>query len=41
MKHSLFTMGIVAAAFAIATPSCTTQQQPTEITFVMTIPPTA
>lgn len=33
MKHSLFTMGIVAAAFAIATPSCTTQQQPTEITW--------
>ena len=33
MKHSLFTMGIVAAALAIATPSCTTQQQPTEITW--------
>ena len=32
-KHSLFTMGIVAAALAIATPSCTTQQQPTEITW--------
>lgn len=33
MKHSLFTMGIVAAALAIATPSCITQQQPTEITW--------
>lgn len=33
MKHSLFTMGIVAAALATATPSCTTQQQPTEITW--------
>ena len=33
MKHSLFTLGIVAASLSVATLSCTTQQQPTEVTW--------
>ena len=33
MKHSLLTLGIVAASLAMVTPSCTTQQQPTEVTW--------
>lgn len=33
MKHSLLTLGIVAASLAMATSSCTTQQKPTEVTW--------
>ena len=33
MKHSLLTLGIVAASLAMASSSCTTQQQPTEVTW--------
>ena len=33
MKHSLFTLGIVADSLSVATLSCTTQQHPTEVTW--------